>query len=192
MAEAYPNTGEIKDTASPGAAEPIDPRSLLTPGWWYADLRAEDTAAWTAWTKANPSVQVTKTSGTAAGHTWVLFQVTGNSPVVYTLPGRAYKAIKGSATEVEDYLANQADLEAAANVGNFGKDLEAFMALLKTVGKVALWGGAAILLLQLYVATKPAPRSSPKQLPSGDADFDDEPRRSSRLPTIHGAHRRAY
>lgn len=152
MAEAFPGGG----APAPNATETIDPRKWLTPGWYWADLRAQDQAAWTAFTKGNPAVSVAKTSGRGDGFTWVLFQVTGSSPVVYSPPGLAYKALKGASTNVQDIIPDAGSLEQAAGAQSAGDDFQAFwkrlMAELGTAGQVVLWGGAALLLWKIWSA----------------------------------------
>lgn len=168
MAEAFPGGG----TPAPNATETIDPRKWLTPGWYWADLRTQDQAAWTAFTTGNPAVKVAKTSGRGNGFTWVLFQVTGTSPVVYTPPGLAYKALKGASTNVEDIIADAGSIEQAAGIQSAGEDFTAFwkrlMDQLGTAGQVVLWGGVALVLWKIYNAG-----GSPNTRRSHESDYEE-------------------
>lgn len=152
MTEAFPGGG----SPAPNALEPIDPRKWLTPGWYWADLRQQDLGAWSQFVSSNPAVKPSKSSGHGDGFTWVLFQVTGTSPVVYTVPGLAFKALKGANMSVEDYLSSPASIEQAAGVQNAGEDFTAtwkkLMAELGTAGQVVLWGGVALVLWKIYNA----------------------------------------
>lgn len=174
MAEAFPGSG----TPAPNAIEPIDPRKWLTPGWYWADLRAQDLPAWTSFTRGNPVVKPAKSSGHGDGFTWVLFQITGTSPVVYTPPGLAFKALKGANMSVEDYLSSPASIEQAAGVQSAGENFSTFwkklMDQLGTAGQVVLWGGVALVLWKLYNAGG-APSSR------GSRENDDEEHEEHRV-----------
>ena len=153
MAEAFQDL----NARAGNSTETIDPRKWLSPGWYWADLRQEDLSAWNQFKAGNPAVRQTK-STTKGNFTWVLFQVTGSYPVIYTPPGLAYPAFKGEKTEVQDVFESEQDYLDRAGLGanasdDFMASWKSFTAQLGTAGQVLLWGGVAILLWQVFQKT---------------------------------------
>ncbi len=193
MAEAFENLN-TPSPATPGssgasnATAPIDPRKWLSPGWYWADLREQDLPAWNQFKAGNSSVRQTKS--TAKGNfTWVLFQVAGSYPVIYTPPGLAYPAFKGEKTEVQDVFEGDADYQERAGLG--GSASEDFMAFWKnfmgqlgTAGQVVLWGGVAIVLWQVFQKTGGStPRIGRREVEEVDEEITTT-RRSSRPRSV--------
>lgn len=143
------------------AALPYHPRQTMAPGWYWKLLTASEAGAtWTAYTKRNPSLKTRKTKavgeGTAAQKgSWVLFEVTGDEPVLWTLPGLPSKAPLGAATEYEDLIALPPPDESPTDFLDalFG----GLRGSLQSAGSLLLWGGSGILLWRLVQRTaKPA------------------------------------
>lgn len=157
MADAFStNTG-----AASNATEALHARQLMVPGWYWALLSPEDAGqVWSNFTRSNPSVRTTKTASDGARGAWVLFQVTGTSPVIWTLPGLPSRAIKGEATQYQDVIDHgdvppDASDSLLALLGRAGEQLG-------SAGKVLLWGGVAILLYRVLQATS-SPSASSKR-----------------------------
>lgn len=149
MPDAFTNPND----APKSATETLDARQWLVPGWYWAFLDPgwEDSAGWTDFTHKNPSIHTQKTVGSLEKGSWVLFQVQGKQPVIWTLPGYPTKALKGAATEVQDVLDQSQNEPATANqlsdfLAGVGKQLG-------SAGQVLLWGGVAIVLWQIFQAT---------------------------------------
>jgi len=141
------------------ATQPLHPRQWMTPGWFWALLSPEDAGqVWTDFTRRNPAIRTTKTASDGSRGAWVLFQVTGTAPVVWTLPGLPSKALKGADTQYQDVIdhgdvppdAAQSILDTLGKIGDS----------LGTAGKVLLWGGVGILLFRVFQATSGGSRSS--------------------------------
>lgn len=169
MAEAFQDL----NARAGNSTETIDPRKWLAPGWYWADLRQEDLPAWNQFKAGNSSVRQTK-STTKGNFTWVLFQVTGSYPVIYTPPGLAWPAFKGEKTEVQDVFESDADYQERAGLGgNPSDDFMAFwkklMGQLGTAGQVVLWGGVAIVLWQVFQKTG---GTTPRRL-SAPEDYEE-------------------
>lgn len=166
MADAFQGT-----SGASNATQSVHPRQWMTPGWYWKFLEpSEAGATWSSFTNQNPAIRTTKTVGTGHGTAtergaWVLFEVTGKSPVLWTLPGLPSKAIKGAATEYQDVV----DLGEDEKPGCFDS-VESLLVCagdeLKTAGKVLLWGGIAIVLWRVFQATDVVPRRSKKELPA--------------------------
>lgn len=165
MADAFPNA----QSPAPNATETIDARKFLVPGWYWADLRSQDVAAYQKFLNDNPTVKGAKTA-TKGEMTWVLFQVGGTSPVVYTPAGLAYQALKGASTEVQDVFPDTSIDQVSDPARDFEAFWKKFMDQLGTAGQVVLWGGVAIVLYKLWQAggSPSASRSS-----SRDDDYEE-------------------
>lgn len=152
-------------TPSKTATDPIHPRQWMSPGWYWAFLTpAEAGSVWTAFTKQNPTVRTRKTVGTGGEErvqdlqwmptpkgSWILFEVTGPGPVIWTLSGFPTKALKGGATEYQDVVSFADTPPDTAD--SLSKFLEGIGKQLGTAGQVLLWGGVAVLLYQLFQKT---------------------------------------
>lgn len=109
-----------------------------------------------------------------APYVWVLFEVRGTKPVTWTLPGFPDKAPKGSATLAKDIVSNEHRVPATTSpehpfnkffgwgwlTGEGEEDgssssnpLARAGESLRTAIKVVLYGGAAVILFQLFNAT---------------------------------------
>lgn len=153
MADAFNPAG----SADASATETIHPRQWMTPGWYWAFLDPREAGQlWTAFTRNNPAVRTEKTVGTGGDvpatekGAWVLFQVRGTSPVLWTLPGLPSKALKGAATEYSDVVAIDTTPDAADSLSDF---LGGFGKQLGTATTVLVWGAVAVLLWQLFQKT---------------------------------------
>lgn len=148
----------------------------------------------------SPNVFIKKTQeGEATGlifkdkspYVWVLFEVRGSKPVTWTLPGFPTKAPKGEATVASDIVGDDHKVPATTSpehpfnqffgwgwlTGEGDEDgslsnnpLARAGASIRTGLKVLLYGGAAVLLVQLFLATGglknilgSLPQKSPKQ-----------------------------
>ena len=185
MSEAFQ---DLNSLAPPSASAPIDPRKWLSPGWYWADLREQDLSAWSQFKQQNPSVRQSKSTAKGS-NTWVLFQVVGSSPVIYTPPGLAYRALKGEKTEVQDVFESEQDYLDRAGLGaNASDDFMTFwkklMDQLGTAGQVVLWGGVAIVLWQVFQKTGGStPRIGRREVEEVDEEITTT-RRSSRPRTL--------
>lgn len=149
MSDAF---GDLNAQASPTATQTIDARQWLVPGWYWAFLSAsEASSVWSAFGRANPSVRTTKTVGTTSKGSWVLFEVKGPQPVIWTLPGYPTKAFKGAATEYADIIDQSQNEPSTEN--SLSDFLSGIGKQLGTAGQVILWGGVAIVLWQLFQKT---------------------------------------
>ena len=179
MAEAFQDL----NAQAGNSTETIDPRKWLSPGWYWADLRERDLPAWNQFKAGNSSVRQTKSTG-KGDFTWVLFQVTGSYPVIYTPPGLAYPAFKGEKTEVQDVFENEQDYLDRAGLGGSASDdfmasWKSFTAQLGTAGQVLLWGGVAILLWQVFQKTGGG-RATGSRLPASEREEYEEERVTTR------------
>mgnify|MGYP001612866490 CR=1 FL=1 len=172
MADAFSNLNDVPKSAT----ESIDARQWLVPGWYWSFLDPgwEDSAGWSAFSKQNPTVKTTKTVGTTTKGSWVLFQVLGPQPVIWTLPGFPSKAIKGAATEYSDIVdQSQIDPSVESSLSDF---LGNIGAQLGTAGKVILWGGVAIVLWQLFQKTGGSASSArvSRSAPADREEYEEE------------------
>lgn len=134
------------------AALPFHPRQVMAPGWWWKLLDASEAgAAWTAFTRSHPAVKTRKTVATGQGTaaekgSWVLFEVTGTEPVLWTLPGLPSKAPRGAATEYSDIVASPEPEPSGTDL--LESAFDNLRAPLVWGGPVLLWGGIGLLLWQ--------------------------------------------
>lgn len=175
MADAF-SPLHPSEQASPTATETIDARQWLTAGWYWAFLDPgwESSTGWTEFSKKNPGVKTTKTVGSLEKGSWVLFNVPGPQPVIWTLPGFPTKAFKGAATEYSDVIDQSQNEPSTASqleefLGSIGKQLG-------SAGQVLLWGGVAVLLWQLYQHTSSSSGGSPavRRLATREEGYDND------------------
>lgn len=145
------------------AAIPVHPRQVMTPGWYWKLLSAAEAGSlWTAFTRDNPAVKTRKTKATGEGTaaqkgSWVLFEVTGDGSVLWTLPGLPSKAPLGASTSYEDVIQLPPPEESTTDLltGIFS----GLHSTLGSAGTVVVWGGVGILLWRLVQRSAPQRRS---------------------------------
>lgn len=144
---------------APNAAHP---RQVLQPGSWYWKLLEshEAGALWSLFTSENPSIKTRKTRAIGQGSTagekgaWVLFEVTGSEPVIWTLPGLPSRAPQGPSTEYEDAV--YSPITEPSGTELLDQLLGGLRTHLAMAGTVVLWGGTGILLWHMAQLTRKA------------------------------------
>jgi hypothetical protein len=138
----------------------------VAPGWYWFDFPTEETPQWTAFTRANKGAIWPRRNWATNGWIAQVFQVT--RPIVWGMGGRPTVAPRGPATELRD-MAKAPDpspgfvvmVEQLMNMPfeafrDLGKKVQETANQANTALLVLLWGGAAILLLNLFRNTAPA------------------------------------
>lgn len=173
MSQAF---DDLNGQAPTTATQSLDARQWLVPGWYWTFLAPgwEDSTGWTEFSRRNPTVKTTKTVGTTSKGSWVLFQVLGPQPVIWTLPGFPTKAFKGAATEYSD-IVDQSQIEPSTE-SSLSDFLSGIGKQLGTAGQVLLWGGVAILLWQLLQKTGGTSSGSRSKSDPGDREEYEEER----------------
>lgn len=119
----------------------------LPPGWYWFDFADSESAAWTAFTGRYKGKLRTRRTWSAAARSVVVFQVTESIP--WELGGRPTPAPKGIKTSLRD-MASAPDPSPGLSAM-----LEQLTWESSTLFKVLFWGGAAILLINLFRQTSP-------------------------------------
>lgn len=129
------------------------PPVRLEPGWyWYHVERASDQEkAWEVFSRAN--IETLKVRKSFAGDTAraLVFVFELRQPIAWTLPGVPSKAPRKLATELRDLSSSEqvrASPDLAALVAEAGSNTSGALTLL-------VWGGAAVLLFNLFRSTRP-------------------------------------
>jgi len=134
------------------------PPVRLEPGWyWWHYIRSETEAQWAAFHALSlRTLKIRKTfPGDTSRANVVVFEVL--EPIAWTLSGIPSKAPKKGRTELKD-LATAPEFKAAPDLAALLAEAGEVGSSASTVGKVLLWGGAAVLLLNLWRWSEPPQR----------------------------------
>lgn len=134
---------------------PALPPLVLAPGWyWWIKSPAED-AAYSAFWSANRLIMKPRKilRGQSETNELIVFEVL--APLPWTLPGPPSRAPKGQRTELDDIIKGPApDPHWTVQLGDLlGKPWQPIRDAGNAV-KVLVFGGAAVLLFNLYQNTK--------------------------------------
>lgn len=140
-------------------------RQQLEAGWYWWDFaQAMDGDAWVAFTQANRGVLFTRKTWQGHDRTAVLFEL--RQPLRWTLGGLPTKAPRGINTELQDMATAPSPSPGFVVMVEelTGKSFDVFRRTGKAISdtassttsalKVLVWGGAAILLFNLFQNTK--------------------------------------
>jgi hypothetical protein len=128
------------------------PPIVLQPGWyWHHYVRSRDLASVDAFISLHRGqMKVRKIfSGDTSDAQVIVFEVVGGA-LTWTLSGKPTKAPKGIRTELKD-LADGA--VSSPSLKQLLDELGGTGSALSTAAKVVIFGGAAVLLWNLYQAT---------------------------------------
>jgi hypothetical protein len=126
------------------------PPVVLQPGWyWWHFIRSEQLEAWEAFAVANRATLKLRKSfpGDTTPASVVVFEVV--QPMAWTLSGIPSKAPRKGKTDLSD-LADSEQVKSSPSLQQLVDEMGGAVNTIGNVGKVLLWGGAAILLFNLW------------------------------------------